>query len=222
LKATVDCTEINAQITADTEHKEAYDETIRIKGYVISTGEWTEETKVVIPWSRESVLGTVQDNNSKLGIFAGQNGLPYDTKFTTEEVTDSETLKEYGEKLKQVAGNKFGSFYALNVELSDSNGESLKIQSATGEWGSGYYGLEKGNYEQDVEIQSEYTRQLFVYLDKSKGYWPKNTKVYYVDGDTVKELPTPKDSLLPDDYDYTFTTCQRFPMRKTRPTTAIR
>ena len=202
----VSSSDLYQTITADENKPEAYDENIRVKGYLASEDKWTDEATISIPWSKASVFGAVKDSTGKIGVSVGYNGLPYDAKLTVEDVTDQTALDKYGEQLKQLAGNKYGSFYALNVNLTDADGNPVKLQNATGEWGNGYYGT-ADSYEQDnLTVQSEYTRQLWVYLDKSKGYWPKNTKVYYVDGDTVKELPTPKDSLLPNDYDYTFTT----------------
>ena len=204
-------TATNANVTStisadDDKYPDAYDMKLRIRGYIVSSDEWTEESTMIIPWSKASLFSSVEDSSKKVWVSAGYNALPYDTKLTAEDITDKTLLAKYGKQLKQVAGSKYGTFYALNITLTDVDGNPVKLQSPTGEWGSGYYGLE-GSYEQEnLKVQSNYDRRLFVYLDKSKGYWPKNTKVYYVDGDTVKELPTPKDELLPDDYEYTFTT----------------
>ena len=199
-------TSLSSMVYADTNKPEAYDAVIRIKGYLVNENRWTEEKTITIPWSKEALFSSVEDSSKKIGVSAGYNALPYDTKLTAEDITDKTLLAKYGEQLKKTAGSKYGTFYALNITLTDADGNPVKLQSPTGEWGSGYYGLEGSYGQENLKVQSDYDRRLFVYLDKSKGYWPKNTKVYYVDGDTVKELPTPKDELLPDDYDYTFTT----------------
>lgn len=197
---------ISQTIQADDEKKpEAYDMKVRVRGYIVSTGEWTEEASVTIPWSKASVFSILKDEKGLLGVSAGYNALPYDAKLTAENITDESLLEKYGEQLKEVAGENYGDFYALDVKLTDSDGNKVKLQSPTGDdWGEGYYGT-SGAYEQNVEVQRKYDRRLFVYLDKEKGYWPKNTKVYYVGEDGVKELPTPVDSLLPDSYEYTLT-----------------